>query len=343
MTPLKVACIGTGYFAQFHYQAWQKLSKTLPIELVAVIDKDLAKAEKTAAEFRIPFAFSSLKELDFIQVDLIDIITPPQSHQTLIKQALELDANIICQKPFCENYKQAKNMVDLAKQKNQTLVIHENFRFMPWHRKLKELLSQNLIGDVLNTSFKFRPGDGQGKEAYLERQPYFQKMPKFLVHETAIHIIDVFRYLFGEISEVSAQLRQCNPVINGEDSALISFEFKKGMSGLFDGNRCLDHAASNHRRTMGEMWIEGTKGCLRLDGEARIWHREFQQIEEKQIDYAWQDIGFGGDCVYLTTEHICQHFINGTKLENNGFEYLKNIKIEDAVYKSSKDKRVIAV
>ena len=39
--------------------------------------------------------------------------------------------------------------------------------------------------------------------AYLERQPYFQTMPRFLVHETAIHLVDVFRFLLGEISRSS--------------------------------------------------------------------------------------------------------------------------------------------
>ena len=51
-----------------------------------------------------------------------------------------------------------------------------------------------------------RPGDGQGKDAYFNRQPYFQKMERFLIHETAIHLIDVYRYLFGDIKSVFASL-----------------------------------------------------------------------------------------------------------------------------------------
>jgi len=38
-----------------------------------------------------------------------------------------------------------------------------------------------------------------------------------------------------------------------------------------DGNRLNDHVAANPRRTMGEMWIEGARGVLRLDGDARLW------------------------------------------------------------------------
>ncbi|MEZ5740638.1 MAG: hypothetical protein R3E68_15060 [Burkholderiaceae bacterium] len=52
-----------------------------------------------------------------------------------------------------------------------------------------------------------RLGDGQGPEAHLSRQPYFQQMPRFLVHETAIHFIDSFRFPLGEVGP-TARLRR---------------------------------------------------------------------------------------------------------------------------------------
>ena len=42
------------------------------------------------------------------------------------------------------------------------------------------LLKNKYIGTPYQISFKMRPGDGQGKNAYLNRQPYFQKMERFL-------------------------------------------------------------------------------------------------------------------------------------------------------------------
>lgn len=42
-----------------------------------------------------------------------------------------------------------------------------------------------------------RPGDSQREDAYLDREPYSQKMERFLIHETVIHFIDVHGYLFG--------------------------------------------------------------------------------------------------------------------------------------------------
>ena len=96
-------------------------------------------------------------------------------------------------------------------------------------------------------------------------------MPVFLVRETAVHFIDTFRYLMGEVRAATARLRRLNPVIAGEDSGLLIFEFDDERKGLFDGNRLNDHVANNPRRTMGEMWLEGERGVVRLDGEARLW------------------------------------------------------------------------
>ena len=119
-----------------------------------------------------------------------------------------------------------------------------------------------------------RAGDGRGEQAYLDRQPYFQTMRRFLIHETAIHLIDVFRFYFGEIDSVTADLRRLNSNIAGEDAAIIVFNFKSGVCGLFDGNRLSDHIAADKRRTMGEMLIEGSNGSIRLDGNGNIFFRK---------------------------------------------------------------------
>ena len=49
-------------------------------------------------------------------------------------------------------------------------------------------------------------------------------------------------------------------------SASGASQLASGATGLFDGNRLNDHVAANPRRTMGEGWLEGSGGVLRLDG-----------------------------------------------------------------------------
>ena len=80
--------------------------------------------------------------------------------------------------------------------------------------------------------------------------------------------------------------------------------------------------------------IEGTKASLRLDGEGRIFIRQFAAQAEIEQQYHWRDQGFGGDCVYALNRHVADHFLKGAALENCAEQYLKNIRLEEAVYQS---------
>lgn len=340
-TKLKVACVGVGYFSQFHYDAWTRLNNA---EIVGVCNRTLAAAQEFSQKYAIPLAVSDLEQL-LIQSkpDLLDVITPPPTHVAAVKLAAKYKVDVICQKPFGETLADAEEMVRIAQAAGIKLIVHENFRFMPWYRQIKTVLNTGFCGQVLDVRFSLRPGDGQGPEAYLARQPYFQKMDKFLVHETAIHLVDTFRYLFGEVKSVYADLRRCNPVIKGEDSGLVIFEFADNLRALFNGNRLLDHSATNTRRTMGELLIEGTAGFIRLDGEARIWLRKFGELTETEHSYNWADKNFGGDCVYETIKHISENYQQQLTIENTGLDYLQNIRIENAIYQSDSEKRQVTL
>jgi predicted dehydrogenase len=226
-------------------------------------------------------------------------------------------------------------MTELAERTGVPLIVHENFRWEPWYREAKRLIEAGQLGTLHSVAFRLRPGDGQGPRAYLDRQPYFQTMPRLLVVETAIHWIDTFRFLMGEVDAVYARLRKINPVIAGEDAGYIVFEFAGGATGLFDGNRLNDHVAANPRRTMGEMWLEGSRGVLRLDGEARLWWKPHQDDEiERRYDAGPLDTFGGGACEGLQ-RHVVRHFLEGAPLENTAREYLTNLRVQEAVYRSN--------
>ena len=330
--PLRVACVGAGYFSQFHYEAWQRIPG---VELVALCDCNAETAQKTAEKYAISASFDNLENmLQSVSVDLVDVIVPPDGHAGIIRKLADHGIDAVCQKPFGRNRDEANTLTELAEGAGIELIIHENFRFMPWMRQIRGMIDDRTLGDVLNARFCLRTGDGQGADAYLDRQPYFQTMVRFLIHETAIHFIDSFRFLFGEPIALYARLRKCNPGIAGEDAGLILFDYDNGLSVQFEGNRLLDHAADNTRRTLGEMWVEGTRASLRLEGSGRLYLRRFGEQSETEVDYHWNDDGFGGDCVYLLISHISDHFLKGSPVENRARDYLRNLDIEEAVYRS---------
>jgi D-apiose dehydrogenase len=339
VTGLKVVTVGAGYFSAFHHDAWVRLPE---VDLAAVCDLDPAKAEAFAKRFGVPRHYADVAAmLDREQPDLVDIATPPGTHLALIRETMARRLPTICQKAFCRSLGEAREAVRVAEAAGTLLVVHENFRFEPWHQELKRQLDAGRIGEVYQVSFRLRPGDGQGPSAYLDRQPYFQAMERFLVHETAIHLIDVFRYLLGEPEAVMARLARLNPVIKGEDSGIILFEFAGNRRALFDGNRLVDHIADNRRLTMGELWAEGSMGVIRLDGYGRLFHRAFGSNEETPIAYDWEDRGFAGDSVLAFQRHVVDHLLGRGPIVNTASDYLRNLEIEEAVYMASAEARLV--
>ncbi|MEM8685681.1 MAG: Gfo/Idh/MocA family oxidoreductase [Pseudomonadota bacterium] len=340
MTRLKVACAGTGYFSQFHYDGWSRL----PVDLVGCCSLDAEALSSVANNHQIANTFSDFEAmLDETKPDLVDIITPPPTHQTFVRATMARRIPVICQKPFCTTLEEAKTLTAEIAAQEATVIVHENFRFQPWHGELKALIDDGAVGALYQVSFRLRPGDGQGPEAYLARQPYFQKMPRFLIHETAIHLIDVFRFLLGDVSQVTADLRQLNPVIAGEDAGIIIFDFNGGRRGLFDGNRLADHPADNRRLTMGEMLIEGSDGALSLNGDGEIHTRQHGQNAWALHAYEWQNRGFAGDSVHRLQAHVLDHLASGAPVQNSAQDYLTNLEIEEAVYRSSAEGRRISL
>ena len=332
---LKVAAVGTGYFSRFHYDAWSRCPE---VELVGVADLNIDAAQKVILESG-GRAFADVAEmLDAVKPDLLDIITPPPTHLGMIELAATRGVNAICQKPFCGDYKTAKCAVEVGLKSGIDITVHENFRFQPWYTTIKKELEGGRLGEIYQATFRLRPGDGQGPEAYLDRQPYFQKMERFLIHETGIHFIDVLRFLLGEPKTVWADLVQLNPAIAGEDKCFIVMKFGGNVRGVLDGNRLSDHRAENCRRTMCELMIEGEKGVLSLNGDGEVHFREHSSQDLVSVKFDWNDKGFGGDCVYLFTRHVVDHYFKkGVTLMNSAQEYLTNIEIEEAAYRSSTD------
>ena len=336
---IRVAVIGAGYFGQFHYDAWKRMDGC---ELVAACA--LEGAEEAAAEHGIPGAFNNIDDmLRTAKPDLVDITTPPSTHLDLIRKCADQAKWIICQKPFCGDRAGAEAAVEFAQERRIRLAVHENFRFQPWYREINSLLKRGVIGQVYQAVFRLRPGDGQGPDAYLARQPYFQTMPRFLVHETGIHWIDTFRYLLGEVTLVNADLRRLNPAIAGEDAGIIQLAFDNGVRAVLDANRLSDHAARNRRLTMGEMEIEGSTGSIRLDGDGTIRVRAHGDNGWETNAYDWNDHQFGGDCVYLTNKAILNAFQSGQPAETEAEAYLRNIHLEEAAYQSHAERRWIDV
>jgi predicted dehydrogenase len=170
------------------------------------------------------------------------------------------------------------------------------------------------------------------------RQPFFRDYKRLFIFETGVHFLDTFRFLFGEVSHLHAHTARRNPVIKGEDSALLLCHHESGSTSLLDANRYNESEADNPRYTFGTVRIEGSKGHLELslDGSIRI-----KKLGENSYlhDYSPSKENFAGDCVYNTQRHFSDTLLTGGEFESTLEDYLKSVKLVEKAYQSSTKKR----
>lgn len=331
-SPLHGVGVGAGYFSHYHYDAWRRIDGA---EITAIVDLDPQKAESVASRFGIPRTYGNVEQmLDTEQPDFIDIITPPSTHAELCRLAGSRGIHIICQKPLAPTYAKSVQIIDTAREAGVRLMVHENWRWQPWYREIKQLIEDGELGEVFSVSFVTRTGDGWGDDAYLERQPFFREYPRLLVYETGVHFIDAFRYLLGEIESVYARLRRLNPVIKGEDSGQLVFGFRSGATAIWDSNRYNESRADNPRFTFGECRVDGSKGHLELASNGDIFVKPLGQAGYKH-EYTCSREGFAGDCVHRLQSHFVACVRGDAPFEASAGDYLVNIRIVDACYESA--------
>ena len=252
---LKVAVAGTGYFSQFHFDAWRRLPE---VESVAACGLDPSGPGGDRGRFAVPRQFADAASmLDTVRPDCSTSHAACARICALLEAAAARKIDVICQKPLGGDLATARAMVERAKAPASRSSCTRTFASCPGIARPGAARGRARSARCYNLGFRLRPGDGQGPRAYLDRQPYFQDMPRFLIHETAIHLIDMFRFLQGEVGDVFAHLRRLNPAIQGEDAGTYCSTSPAGRRAVRrqpPGRFCRPR---NPRLTMGEMWLEG--------------------------------------------------------------------------------------
>lgn len=320
---------GAGYFAGFHAEGWTRVDE---VSIAAVADPDLDKARALASKFGIPKVYADTAGMLMSErPDFIDIVTGPDTHRPLVEMAAKRGLDVICQKPMAPAWDDCLAMVACCEAAGVRLLIHENWRWQPWYREAKRLTGAGALGRVFHAGFRMRTGDGRGPEPY-ERQPYFRHMPRLLVYETLVHFLDTFRFLAGGIESLSCRTARVNPVIAGEDCALIEIDFASGAQGLIDANRI--SGPSPPPDAFGELRLEGDRGMLRMLPDGRLFVTVYGE-DEYEHHYGIPGSGYKGDSVLAFQRHAAACLITGARCESEGRDYLETAAAVFACYRSA--------
>lgn len=143
---MNLGLIGCSKIAETVLKTLQNLSE---ITLYACASRDINKANKFKEQYKFIKAYSNYgdllndKNVDFVYITLINTL-----HYEFIKKAIEKGKHVICEKPFTMNYKEAKEVISLAKAKRVTVVDATWTRYMPYIDMLSSLLLEKVIGNV---------------------------------------------------------------------------------------------------------------------------------------------------------------------------------------------------
>jgi len=118
-------------------------------KLYAVASRSIERAEAYQKEFNFEKAYGSYEELlNDPKVDIVYIATPHGLHYEQMMLILDYKKNILCEKPFTLNAKQAKTVFDKAKKNNCFVMEAVWTRFLPTILEVKQLVEQGIIGEI---------------------------------------------------------------------------------------------------------------------------------------------------------------------------------------------------
>lgn len=336
---LRGAMLGCGQVSLFHLRAWAQIEG---LEIVALANRTVSKAEERAREFGIPLehVYDDYRRLlDRERLDFVDIATAPDAHAEHVKAAAAYKLHVLCQKPLAPTLDEARAMLAACEEARVILSVNENWRWRSWYREVKRLLDERIIGRpryarIVRHSDITLPRPDGGLPPLAVKQPYTIEMDKLIVYEWGTHLIDVLRFLFGEASSLYARLDKVSSHFRGEDRALLTLDVG-GVTGLID----ISWATVTGEVPFSQLervTIEGDGGTLELLPDEGDLLRVTTKSER------WQRPAFDAtpDEAYQASYTAAQHhFIeclrSGTEPETSARDNLRTLATTLAAYDSA--------
>ncbi|MFN3361766.1 MAG: Gfo/Idh/MocA family protein [Pseudanabaenaceae cyanobacterium] len=196
-----VAVAGTGFGKQVHIPGLQRCEG---LGVVAVYDRNLAKAQAVAQEFHIPLAtdrFSDLLERQDVQV--VSISTPPFLHFEMARASLEAGKHIILEKPVTMKVGEAVELYHLAQRQNLVAAVDFELRYIPQWKQFRAMLPR--VGKKRLVQVEWLV---QGRaNPQREWNWYSQKeLGGGALGALGSHVFDYLRWFFGGVHQICAHL-----------------------------------------------------------------------------------------------------------------------------------------
>jgi predicted dehydrogenase len=213
MQRLNIGMIGGGFMGKAHALAYAAMpmffwpAPAVPVRhTIADVTDELA----SDAANRLGFAKGVSdwrRVIDDPEIHIVDIVTPNNSHAEIAIAAAQAGKHIICEKPLARTAAEAKTMLDAVEAAGVIHMVAFNYRHTPAVALARKIIEEGRIGTILNfrgTYLQDWSADPAGPLSWR-----FQKKiaGSGAVGDIATHVIDMARYLVGEIAAVNAVTR----------------------------------------------------------------------------------------------------------------------------------------
>ena len=312
MKKLGAAVIGTGFWGRNHARIYREIGST---ELVAVCDVNRVRAKAVADQFRVKAYTNSTQMLKNQDVDAVSICTWSTKLGKETLKALKSGKHVLVEKPMANDAKQAETLLETAEKNDLHLTVGFLMRFIPGLQHIRESVENKKIGELVCATAK-----------------RVSKWPERIgdvgvVKDTAIHDIDVTRYVFNEdpigVYAKTGSMRHRK----FEDYAQIMLTFKDGKSVFIESNWITPYKTRI-------ITVTGSKAIMRLDYiTQKLWIEDAKA--NLQLRRSWKEP------LKLELQHFADCILEKKKPIITGVDGLKALKIAEAALRSSAKNRAI--
>jgi len=358
MKEIRVGLIGHKFMGRAHTHAYTDL----PIFFdpgVEVVKKIICSNEESVIDIakRWHWEKYSLDWREVVQnpeVDLVDIAAPSAIHAQIAIAAAKAGKHVFCEKPLALNLEDAKAMVNAVEKAEVVNMIGFNYRRVPAIALAKRLINDGEIGEIYHFRGIYQQGwlvDPNFPLAWRLRK---EKAGYGSLGDLGAHVIDLARYLVGEIEEVLCTERtfikeRPKPIV--EDGLVAIAGKERGKVDVDDAAAFLAHFKNMEtigylemtrygtgHRNQNRIEINGSKGAIIFDME-KMNELEFYRVDDPSHIQGYRRIQVGeGVHPYMANWFPAGHLIGyGDTFVNQAYDLISAIKEDKKVKPDFKD------
>lgn len=309
-----VAVVGVGFWGRNHVRVYSEMLET---ELVGVCDLNWERAKLVAQQYGVKAYKDSGRLLKRGDVEAVSICTWTTTHAKEAMRALKAGKHVLVEKPIASTVQEAKKIVKLAEREGLSMMVGFVERFNPGVRRVKGMVVEGRIGSPVSAT-------ARRVSQWPERVGDVG-----VVKDSAIHDIDVTRYVFAEDPvAVYAQVGNLRHK-RFEDYAQIMLTFRNGRTAFIEANWLTPYKTR-------KLIITGSEGILTLDYLT-------QEISIETTGQTLTPRHEWEEPLKLELKHFTNCILEGREPLVTGVDGLKALIVCEAVLRSAAKHRSIAL